>query len=63
VDPPGPFALIPVPQLESTGNAVIRMMLSNLQQVFIRQLADDYNRWAQDEAYRTRRERDALRGG
>lgn len=44
VDPPGPFSVVPTPQLEMTGNTVMQLMLSTLQKTFIQQLADDYNR-------------------
>lgn len=45
VDPPGPFALLPTSQLESSGNSVMRMMLGVLQKTFISELAKDYDRF------------------
>eukprot|EP00873_Tetraselmis_striata_P026357 jgi/Tetstr1/446621/TSEL_034145.t1 len=55
VDPPGPFALLPTSQLESSGNSVMRMMLGVLQKTFISELAKDYDRWAVDGEYRDTR--------
>eukprot|EP00966_Prymnesium_polylepis_P175229 4055064-Prymnesium_polylepis.1 len=55
VDPPGPFAFVPRRLLEATGNAVMSFAMARLQVAFIRSLADDYGRWAVDEAYRNER--------
>ena len=55
VDPPGPFALVPRRLLEATGNAVMSFAMGRLQAAFIRSLADDYSRWAVDDAYRDER--------
>ena len=57
VDPPGPFRLVPRRLLEATGNGVMSFAMNTLQASFLRSLADDYARWAADEAYREARRR------
>jgi hypothetical protein len=55
VEPPGPFALLPVATLEQAGAFVISATVRVMQDVFVRSLADDYRRWATDAVYRAGR--------
>lgn len=52
VEPPGPFALLPLTTLEQAGGFVISGTVRVMQDVFVRSLADDYRRWATDAVYR-----------
>ncbi|KAL4430382.1 hypothetical protein ABPG77_002188 [Micractinium sp. CCAP 211/92] len=51
----GPFQAIPRPMLQATGNAVLEALTRALLPVFMRKLADDYQRWASSPQYRARR--------
>lgn len=55
VEPPGPFALLPIATLEQAGGFVISATVRVMQDVFVRSLADDYRRWATDAVYRASR--------
>ncbi len=57
VEPPGPFATVPRAVLEATGNAVMKVAMEGVQRGFVRALARDFEQWACDASYRTRRER------
>jgi len=52
VDPPGAFAKLPKGLTQRVGDAVLGTTLRVLQSVFIGGLAQDYARWANDDAYR-----------
>ena len=52
VDPPPPFASVPVPILEKTGQLAMTAAISFIEGEFIKSLAKDYARWATDEKYR-----------
>jgi len=41
--------------LESTGNAVMEAILIQIENGFLKSLALDYNRWANDSKYRIER--------
>lgn len=51
----GPFQAIPRPMLQATGDAVLAALTQALLPVFMRKLADDYQRWAGSPQYRARR--------
>ena len=55
VEPPGPFATVPRAVLEATGNAVMKVAMEGVQRGFVRALARDFEQWACDASYRTRR--------
>ncbi|EKX37995.1 hypothetical protein GUITHDRAFT_115755 [Guillardia theta CCMP2712] len=56
VDPPQIFrVMFPKPLMLETGNSVLKTTLNLLQTTFLKGLAQDYNRWAQDQAYRDQR--------
>ena len=55
VDTPGPFARVPKRVLEVMGNSAMGFVTKRLQAEFIRGLAEDYERWATDSAYRLER--------
>ena len=55
VDPPGPFAKVPKGVSQRVGDAVLGTTLRVLQSVFVGGLAQDYQRWAYDEEYRSAR--------
>ncbi len=55
VDPPGPFAKVPKGVSQRVGDAVLGTTLRVLQSVFVGGLAQDYQRWAYDEEYRSER--------
>lgn len=50
-----PFQLLPREVLVGTCNGVLRGLVSSLLPLFMRQLSADYERWAQDPAYRAER--------
>ena len=55
VETPKLFALMPRPLLEAIATAAMRIVLDALQQVFVRNLAEDYERWVTDAGYRATR--------
>ncbi|GLI68056.1 hypothetical protein VaNZ11_012382 [Volvox africanus] len=50
-----PFHLLPRDVLVTTCNGVLRGLVSSLLPLFVRMLAQDYQRWAKDPAYRAER--------
>ena len=50
-----PFHLVPKRVLEGTCNAVLRPVLRASLNKFIAQLGEDFERWAEDPAYREER--------
>lgn len=50
-----PFHLLPRDVLVATCNSVLRGLVASLLPLFVRQLAEDYQRWAADPAYRAER--------
>lgn len=50
-----PFHLLPRAALESSCNVVMRGLVNSLLPLFVKQLAADYQRWGNDEAYRASR--------
>lgn len=55
VDPPLIFKAFPKSVLENTGNFVMQGALNWVERMFIKSLAEDYEKWATDKAYRERR--------
>ena len=55
VDPPLIFKAFPKSVLESTGNFVMQGALNWVERMFIKSLAEDYEKWATDKAYREKR--------
>jgi len=55
VERPGPFALMPTPLVETTGNEVMRLSLNLIQAEFVKALGKDFERWSRDAAYREMR--------
>jgi len=55
VDVPMPFALIPKPVLETTGNAAFAITLNLMLNGFVEGLAQDYDRWGRDAQLRQQR--------
>lgn len=59
-----PFHLLPREVLVATCNGVLRGLMGSLLPLFVRMLAQDYQRWAVDAAYRAERaQRSAKPGG
>ncbi len=50
-----PFHLMPREVLEGSCNAVLRALVNSLLPLFLRQLADDYGKWASTDSYRALR--------
>lgn len=50
-----PFNLLSRSVLESTCNAVLKTLTNSLFPIFVRRLAEDYDKWALDEGYRIAR--------
>ncbi|GFR48847.1 hypothetical protein Agub_g10801, partial [Astrephomene gubernaculifera] len=50
-----PFHLLPREVLAATCNGVLRGLVASLLPLFVRMLAQDYEKWAQDPAYRAER--------
>ncbi|KAK1742337.1 DUF1997 domain-containing protein [Skeletonema marinoi] len=55
VDVPRPFSSIPKFIVERTGNAAMKLSLKYIQANFVRNLANDYEKWSTDEEYRSYR--------
>ena len=55
VDTPAVFKLVPTPLLEAIVSRATRAVLDTLLEVFLRNLAVDYVRWASDAGYRASR--------
>ena len=62
VETPKLFALVPRRLLEAIATAAMRLVLDALQQVFVRNLAKDYERWVTDEGYRASRAEQSVPG-
>jgi hypothetical protein len=56
------FALVPRRLLEAIATAAMRLVLDALQQVFVRNLAKDYERWVTDAGYRASRAEQSVPG-
>ncbi len=52
VDPPKPFKFFPRKVLSSTGHVAMGIALKQIENAFVKSLAEDYARWANDEEYR-----------
>ena len=52
VDPPHPFKFFPKKVLSSTGHLAMSIALKQIENAFVRSLAEDYARWANDAEYR-----------
>ena len=52
VDPPQPFKVFPRKVLSSTGHLAMSIALKQIENAFVKSLAADYARWANDEEYR-----------
>ena len=55
VDVPRPFSSIPKFIVERTGNAAMKLSLKYIQANFVRNLANDYEKWSTDVEYRSYR--------
>ena len=55
VDTPAVFKLVPTPLLEAIVSRATRAVLDTLLEVFLRNVAADYVRWASDAGYRASR--------
>ena len=55
VDTPAVFKLVPMPLLEAIVRRATRIVLDALLEVFLQNLAADYERWASDAGYRASR--------
>jgi hypothetical protein len=55
-DPPAPLSLLGKNVLEAASNAILYTALHALQNTFLKNLANDYNHWAKDSAYRMSRQ-------
>eukprot|EP00242_Pyramimonas_sp_CCMP2087_P005587 CAMPEP_0198209690 /NCGR_PEP_ID=MMETSP1445-20131203/17669_1 /TAXON_ID=36898 /ORGANISM="Pyramimonas sp., Strain CCMP2087" /LENGTH=217 /DNA_ID=CAMNT_0043883543 /DNA_START=460 /DNA_END=1113 /DNA_ORIENTATION=- len=55
-DPPAPLSLLGKNVLEAASNAILYTALHALQTTFLKNLANDYNHWAKDSAYRMSRQ-------
>lgn len=62
VETPKLFALVPRRLLEAIATAAMRLVLDALQQVFVRNLATDYERWVTDADYRASRAEQSVLG-
>lgn len=52
VDPPQPFKFFPRKVLSSTGHLAMSIALKQIENAFVKSLAEDYARWANDAEYR-----------
>lgn len=55
VDPPHPFKFVGKKILESTGMVALNAIMRQIESAFVHSLAEDYERWAKDPAYRVSR--------
>ena len=51
------FTFVPIPILEGIATGATRLVLDRLQEVFLRNLGRDYERWVGDAGYRETRAR------